>query len=567
MSFVPFVFLMNIIKITSFTLSDGFPEEPKCFYEKCLLTSCIFGYYQYEKFDSAIPETAKRDEKQLTTYDRLCRLNDRAKFGTILQNKAGRELKNILNELTAKLNIPLEGPHKYDETLTILADHFKSQIHLITGSQESKAHYQSFPSKYDDRLPQIFLFKVSDSHVVHIQNLKKFFKDNRTICFYCRQTVSSKINHKCRLNSCPKCTFPRANSCTKQLSYLPFKYCDSDITENKVEQKCSKCLQIFETIACFKGHLFKCGSQQNEFSKWGQICQQCFKFISFRQPGKHPAEILEEHRCASVNHRVCKFCRHYFPTSERHACKVRKKEATKVWPNLIFFNFEYRNLTSLNCDKCQQLKLNYLSMHNLTELQLLEDKNFPLLTCQSHQSPQKDSLPNVAVIWRESDRGIFEEYVLTEANLDNKVDHTSDVFKFTYFTEDNRQPYVTKTPIHYKQNAAITKSFYSQLETKLASKKRTIIYKFLQLVTQSGWQNSTLISWNDKFSQLGDIIEALITLGCIPRILHKRRKLFSVILENLNLRFINACNYFSGHLHDVASQYGINFTKNFFPNR
>jgi hypothetical protein len=246
---------------------------------------------------------------------------------------------------------------------------------------------------------------------------------------------------------------------------------------------------------------------------------------------------------------------------------VRKKELTKIWPNLVFFNFEYRNMSSLHCENCKAIKLNYLKDQKITEIQLHEHETFPQLVCKFHKSPQKEFIPNVAVIWRENERGIFEEYVLSDEMFENNVEKTSNVYKFDYFTNENIQPYVTESSVPFNQQPVITKCFTNQLETKVASKKRTIIYKFLQLVTQSSWRNSTLISWNDKYSHLSSVLEALISVGCIPKILHKKRKLYSVTLEKHNLRFIDACNFFSGHLHDVASQYEIKFERMFFPNR
>ena len=565
---------LSLIINSKYFLADGFPKEPSCFKNKCLLTSFVFGYYQYQKFDPSISDNVKKDEKNLTTYDRLSKLNDRAKHGKEKQNSAGKELKTILTEMCENLNIPLEGPHKFQEVLTDLSNHFKCQIHLLSGAEESRASYESFPKSFDNSLPQIFLFKISDQHVVHIRDLKKFFESNRLICFYCRQTFYHRTVHKCPLTSCKQCSLPVASSLTKQLKYLPFKYCDKMIKEN-TNQKCLKCLQIFQTELCLKTHLVKCEwkKKKSNYSKLGQICQKCFKFISFKKYGKSekksPEEILKLHKCFEPDRRLCKHCREYVTTSETqsHSCKVRKKDLTKIWPNLVFFHFEYRNISSFNCEKCKAVKLSYLKSHNLTEIELEQHKILPELVCDYHTtSLQKDLIPNVAVIWREKERGVFEEYVLSDEILESSEKNPCDIFKFEYYTNENIQPFVTSSAGRFNKEPRQTVSFINNLSTKLAVKKRTIIYKFLELVTQSTWKNSTLISWNENVSHLSSILEALISVGAIAKSFHRKRKLYSVQLEKHNLKFIDACNFFSGNLHDVASQFEVNFEKTFFPN-
>ena len=567
-----YVYFYTLLKTNLFLFfSDGYPENENCFLNKCLLTSFIFGFYQSEKYDLSILDSEKKDSQNLTTYDRLLKLNDKAKYGKIQQNIAGRELNQILTDLCQKLAIPFEGPHNYEQVLGHLALHYKCQIHLITGTQERSADYESFPEAYDDSLPQIFLFKICNNHVVHIQDLKKFFRSNRLICFYCHEAFSARHIHKCSKSSCSQCSMTLATSATKQFSHLPFQYCNKNIVENN-SFKCNVCQQItFKTQVCLKNHSAQCVRKKNpenqKYSKLGQACQKCFKFISFRNrpAGKTPEDMVQSHKCLPPNYRVCKYCREQFPTIQNHSCKVRKKELTTIWPNLVFFNFECRNLSSLNCDVCKTVKLNYLKEHNLSDLELHQDENFPTLCCKSHQGFLKEFSPNVAVIWRESKRGVFEEHVLVDRRFQNKDEHNYDIFRFEYFTSKNVQPYVSKTVGRFNQRPIITKCFQDQLDTKLEDKKMTIIYKFIKLITQPEWQNSTLISWNDKFSHLSLIFEAFSNLGATPTLLNKSRKIFLVSLENQGLRFIDACNFFSGQLHDVALQFEVEFEKNFFP--
>ena len=398
------------------------------------------------------------------------------------------------------------------------------------------------------------------------------------ICFYCHEAFSATHLHKCPKKSCSQCFLTVASSTTKQFGHLPFQYCDKEIAENVENLECSLCLQTsFKTKLCLKNHSLLCfgkrkaenNQTKKKFSKLGQVCQECLKFISFqkRPAGVSIADALKNHKCLLPNHRVCKYCRESVPTSKTHSCKVRKKELTKIWPNLVFFNFECRNLSSLHCNNCKSIKLNYLKEKKITNVELHGDENFPTLFCKYHQDALKDFSPNVAVIWRETERGVFEEHVLLDEKFENNRDQkTCDIYKFEYFTSENTQPYVTETVCRFNnQRPVITSSFQKQLQTQLDNRKRTIIYKFIQLVTQPSWRNSTLISWNDKFSHLSLIFEGFSSLGATPKLLNKSRKLFSVTLENHQLRFIDACNYFSGQLHDVALQFEIDFEKKFFP--
>ena len=518
-----------------------------------------------------ILDSAKKDINNFTIYDRLVRLNDKAKFGKIQQKIAGKELNQLLVDLCENLNLPIQGPHMYQQVLDTLSLHFKCQIHLITGTQERSADYQSFPETYNDSLPQIFLFKICDNHVVHIQDLKKFFRSNRLICFYCHEAFSARHVHKCPKKSCNQCSMTLATSATKQFGHLPFQYCDKNVVENNTLQ-CNVCQQnIFRTQLCLKNHSAQCVRKKNQenqkYSKLGQPCQKCFKFISFRNrpAGKTPEDMIQSHKCLPPNFRTCKYCREHFPTSRDHSCKVQKKELTKIWPNLVFFNFECRNLSSLHCDVCKTIKLNYLRERDITNVELHQDDNFPTLFCKSHQGYLKEFSPNVAVIWRECSRGVFEEHVLVDRRFQTNDEHICDIFKFEYFTSENIQPYVSETVGRFKQKPIITKCFQDQLDTQLEDKKMTIIYKFIKLVTQPEWRNSTLISWNDKFSHLSLIFEAFSKLGATPNIMNKSRKIFSVSLENHGLRFIDACNFFLGNLHDVASQFEVDFEKKFFP--
>lgn len=557
----------------TFLFPDGFPNDLTCFKNKCLLTSFIFGYFQYEKFNPLISDEQKKDKMNLTTYDRLLKLTD--KHGKIQRNIAGAELKKILLEMCKNVNISMNGPHDFSSVLTNLAEYFKCQIHLIQGSEEKRASYESFPKEYDDSLPQIFLFN-SDKHVMHICNLKKFFRDNRFICFYCRGSFSSLNGHKCKKNFCKECHLPLASSQTKVLPYLPFRYCDKLIKEN-INKKCSKCLQIIQTDNCYTNHLKKCEwkKKQSQYSKLGRVCENCSRFISFKNNVKggekrSPEQILSLHKCYEPDQKPCRHCRELKPISdEKHCCKVQKTELTKIWPNLIFFHFEYRDLSSINCEQCKNLKLNYLKTHNSNMMQSESnnDKSLTELVCENHaKNYKKELIPNVAVIWREKERGVFEEYVLLEDYFGEEEKEPCDILKFEYFTNENVQPYVKTLNQKGQDNPKETCGFSNILATKLNNVKKTIIYKFIQLVTQDSWRNSTLISWNDQVSHLSEILEALISLGANALPFQKKRKLYSVQLEKHNIKFINACNFFNGSLYDVASQFEIKVKKRFFPN-
>jgi hypothetical protein len=334
-------------------LPDSFPNNHVAFVNKCLLTSFFFGYFQSRKFDPNINDF---------TYDQLMNLSDRKKSSRSQKNEAGKKLLDLINNCAKKLNISPCGPHDYREILPMLAAEYQCQIHVIIGSQEKSSKVESFPEHYDDSLAQVFLLRTSKNHVVFINNLKAFFRHNHEICLVCLKTFGHHYRHKCVRETCKKCLLFFAGENTKQPSYLPFKFCNSRISSNLGESvKCQLCLVTFDTEKCFDlhtsfcGKLSKTGEPKKKISRHGQLCQNCNNYLRFNVSGMTPKQIIENHICFEDEIKRCKHCR--CPKYDRlHSCKVEKTHLTKTWPNLVFINFEYRNLSSELCGACENIR-------------------------------------------------------------------------------------------------------------------------------------------------------------------------------------------------------------------
>ena len=471
-------------------LPDSFPDNPIAFVNKCLFTSFFFGYYQSRKFDPNINDP---------TYDELLYLTDRKKSKRRLKNEAGVKLLNLIDKCAHKLNISPCGPHDYREILPKLAIEYQCQIHVIIGSQEKNSNVESFPNQYDDSLAQIFLLRTSKNHVVFINNLRAFFRHNREICLVCHKTFGHHYRHKCVRETCNKCLLFFATEKTMQPKYLPFQFCNSRISSNLDENvKCKLCLVTFDTKKCFDlhtslcGKISKTGEYKRKISRRGQLCQICNKYLRFKVAGMTPKQIIENHVCFEEETKKCQHCRG--PKFDRlHSCKVEKTPLTKNWPNLVFINFEYRNLSSEHCEACEQIRKKNTKAKNELPQNIF---------CEYHEKNYVTEEPNVICIWREKRRGIFEEHIILEDSFDEPSFEPDEKYTFEYFSDKNVQPYTTEVKARYNHTWKFAPHLQNVVLQKSKEKNNSAIWKFLQLILLPEWRNSVFLSWNEGHNHL-----------------------------------------------------------------
>ena len=471
-------------------LPDSFPNNHIAFVNKCLLTSFFLGYYQSRKFDPKLNDD---------TYDELMNLSDRKKSSRRQKNVAGNKLLDIINNCATKLNISPCGPHDYQTILPMLAVEYQCQIHVIIGSQEKSSKIETFPSEYDDSLAQVFLLRTSKNHVVLINNLKAFFRHNHEICLVCLKTFGHHYRHKCVRETCKKCLLFFASERTKQPSYLPFKFCNSKMTGNLEDSvKCQLCLVTFDTKRCFDlhtafcGKISKTGETKKRISRHGQLCQNCNNYLRFNVTGMTPKQIIENHVCFEDEVQRCKHCRG--PKYDRlHSCKVEKTPLTKLWPNMVFINFEYRNLSSEHCGACEHVRKKNCKVKNVIP---------ETIFCKYHEENLKTEEPNVICIWREKSRGLFEEHIILEDSFNEPSSEPVEKYKFEYYSEKNIQPYVTDVKSRYNKNGKLAPHLQNVVLQKSKEKKNSAIWKFLQLILLQEWRNSVFLSWNEGHNHL-----------------------------------------------------------------
>lgn len=188
---------------------EGFPANPICFVNKCLLTSVILGHFKNQEdsevYDLLLPFCYKNNYVPILNRNKAGRFT--TEYNKAEQNRAGFYLNDILRKVIEKCDIPQCGPFDLYSTLPKLANEFQCQIHVLQNFQGSKASLLSFPEDFDDSLPQIFLDNSTPSHVTLIVNLTAYFKQyNRAVCFGCKKTFSLYYRHFCQQKKvCQQC--------------------------------------------------------------------------------------------------------------------------------------------------------------------------------------------------------------------------------------------------------------------------------------------------------------------------------------------------------------------------
>jgi hypothetical protein len=178
-------------KIHSFpwavSVPDGYGKFPTIFKDKCLIVAIILGHLQNE-------------------YYRTNRLNKKILYAQNISSKsvsrqiyAGNIIKKELNNLSNQLNLS-EGPYDLNTIGEKICGHYKCQLFVYSGIEETTELKTIIPSTIDDSLEKIPLYiPYNDSqHIVFIRNLSSFFKTNRKICSYCRKKYKNyKYIHRC----------------------------------------------------------------------------------------------------------------------------------------------------------------------------------------------------------------------------------------------------------------------------------------------------------------------------------------------------------------------------------
>ena len=551
-------------------VENGYPKNLIAFVNKCLLTSVILGFFknEYEKEDSI--------DKTFELLLHLCQnkphlpkgfkiKNGSKKFRNSknqMKNKAGDFLSNYLKGMVSECEISPCGPFDFYEVLPKLSQYLGSQIHVIQSLQGDTASVVSFPDEFNCGQPQIFLDATLPNHVCLITNVLAFCRHfNKNLCIFCKRTSSLYHTHDCRKRKiCKKCHryFKLETTINHNVHFL--KFCDSqiknDFDENPV---CEVCNQHFNTKSCMEAHESKCGkkkpNQPLPKGRNGYYCEKCEKCFNY---GFANAEDAKKYHICDKELVQCKNCFQYVDGSY-HLCKISQQAHTKKWPNLAIFSFTYKHKEE--CGPCFDLRDKFRQEKNLTWMDAYKNEEFSKLYCPDHSEfTQSYSEPNAAVIYKEIKRGVFQKIVLFEDELNFEPCLPSDLETFHYSPNYTRQALELKES--YEKNVNGLKN---ALQSIVIKKKKTLLEKFVLLITRPEWQNYTFLSYNGDRCENLSLLRIFADLNLLPSLVQKGNKITSMHFTFLNLRFLNASAFITGSLQDFIEQFGLQTEQHFFP--
>ena len=521
----------------------GYAQNPMAFKNQCLLVHIILGYYCFA-------EQHKLKTENDITFKQLMKIKSKNKN---IQNRAGNLLQSLLAQVIQKFNLSTTGPYSFNELAPLLSEHYNCQIHLINGIEQTQVNVISEPELFNNSKYQIYLLASLGNHVILISNLKTFFNQNRKVCFECKKSFSRNHYHVCK--SKPMCHFCKSfYSNLSTIDNPAIRYCDSEIkTPLSPPIICDKCDMQFVTQKCYDLHKSIC------YSRWH--CQICSR--TFNASPKSAQQIKDEHVCYSTS--KCQYCRENYDSSQYHLCAIPKIKGDKYWPCLVFFQFAYQNLNAENCPQCFELQINYCKVNNLELQNFRKQKVCGNILCPNHAIKSiSNNKPNACILYRETSRGHFEQLTICDDNLlsDTETKNVCD-FNYIYCDPSVQLPY-QNTNIGGRKRVR-TNDFTSKLELLKNKPQKTMIEKFLLLVSQREWENSVYISYQAQIVNLPSILEIFLSIGILPNIIQKNSLIHSLEIEFLKSRFLNGSAYLAGSIDEICKQFEIPFEPIYFP--
>lgn len=535
---------------------------------KCLLTHIILGKLQCEARSSS-------NHHQLALLLSLCKQKNRSyqkhyftkkKRSPISEERIVQArkkglylLKTKVQELITECDLPSRGPYNVHDVLPKICDILNIQVQIICGLQTKNASILSFPPTFDNSKIQVVLEKLYDHHVTLISNLKSFFAHHKKrVCFECSKTFHHSYRHFCtKKKICFACRRFFSSKETEVRNDPFFEYCDAEIDEQHllVPSECSTCNLVSRTKNCETVHKKLCGVGKNTKGRLGYFCNICQKH--FRQGFSCSEDAQINHLCdpTIVKCFTCKLSK-----EENHQCPIKKELPTKEIPILAFFAFSFKALE--HCNNCLLKQQAFKESLNLTWTELYQHSDFGDLVCESHMFLTNTVVePNVAVIFKEVRRGVFEKIILCEDDLQLEVTRNDQDLSFAYLPSNIGD-----------QNFQLSSQYYGQVDGMLKSlerlkykKKKSLVEKFLLLITQPQWQNTTFLSLNANNCTNLAVLKGFIAIDIMPYVIENGHKVNLISVDFLKLRFLNASSYIAGTLEEIHKQYGLDESLHYFP--
>lgn len=549
----------------------GYPKNPIAFVNKCLLTSVLLGFFlnESQKTENKIFESLLYLCEKVQMLPRWIRIkNPKKKFTSPqdgMKNKAGLLLENELKKLIESCEIEPCGPYDIYTILPKLSEYFKSQIHVIQNLQGENASMISVPDQFDCSLPQIFLDATIPDHVCMISNTVAYCRQfNKSPCMFCKKTGTLYRIHDCATRKiCKKCRRYYSDEKTIDHTAHFLKFCDSKIRtdfDDGSKPRCDVCNQEFNTANCMEAHESQCGIKKPNKplpkGRNGFYCESCQR--GFRYGFANAEDAKKNHICDKSLVK-CKLC--YKLEDESHCCRIKQQSFTTKWPNLAFFSFTYRDLEE--CHKCFQHREKFRKENNLSLVELYKHEKFSTLYCSEVCGNEVSyAEPNVAIIFKEIERGVFKKFVLCDDELELNTIEKDETKKIDYCSEPAKQKLVI-CQSYLKNVTGMKKS----LESILKKDKKSVVEKFILLITQADWQNYTFLSFNGDRCENLSILRAFSEINLLPSVIQNGSRIISMFFKFLQIRFINASAFITGSLDTWIEQNNLLINQHYFPSK
>jgi len=539
----------NSIKISGCVdISAGFPGNELAFLNRCVLTSILLSFFANEHYRNPSQENIHFQLQPL--YQNHSSIKKKI--------AAGKLLLEIISTLTEELNLPTSGPYDLIEVAPKLCEYLNCQIHLVKSNQANHSIIHSFPdSEWKDELQQIFLFSIEEDHVLPVINPKAFFNKNRQVCLICKHTFRGYYRHYCQVKekSCTLCCSFYAKENTLIHKNLPFSFCFNKLDQPLEEPlKCRLCNYTFQFLRCFQNHQKICGINPKS-SKIGKFCDTCKKFIKKQN--------VRNHVCPASNQQECKFCRETFDKIKPHFCQLVKEELTKVWPKLIFYDFEFENISKFNCLSCSKLRNKFQIANNLSLKMAIRKPEYFEIKCDHHKKFENYQNPNFCTLWKEDDLGHFDQIAFANDALNCDLPVMKNIHYFNY-NATNTNP--NQIPPKYSNQQILIGTTNFQLAQNKAKETKNVKDYLLDFIFEH-CKGYTFISLNHNSKNMGVIMEMFLASNMQPEVVKKSNQFISIAYNlNQNL-FLNASNYVKGDYEEIVCQFNLDIPRQYFPSK
>ena len=410
----------------------------------------------------------------------------------------------------------------YEDAKGYLSRH-GAQMHIYRLQNNVLVKVTTVPPVVNLKLKQLFLMetyntKTNTFHVDFINRPVQLFNKFGRECILCKKTVRSqgaKYRHKCESDSnrfCSVCRRSVLNPSDKVSDMLLPLFCKK-LIDTKRPSVCKKCNKLIETADCSANHM----SIHCVRSWQCLLCKRTYKTMNTNDQSK----VAAEHKC---DIRTCPHCREKFfiTTQERHFCKLAKPDRQHNHPNLVFINIMY-----------------------------YQEDNEGLLRFE----------PYLAVMYQETKKGIFEEYVFSEDGAVYKESgpKIGQGLNFSegnakYWPDDNDCIFNHKLPKgsygHHLKEPADVFVWEKFLDNPLYQ-----IFEFMFLRKKNTFYNSTVLVHSS--TDLKIILAALTKLDIVISTITKEYTVIGLNLRSYGISFLV--------LKEYINQTKIDMRRNFLP--